>query len=68
VPRKVGYTHKLKAKSLVEFCPFCQQKIDGGGHSCPEATAAKASARLPKPKYCPLCGNIIEPGGHECPS
>jgi hypothetical protein len=67
MPRKVGYTHKLKAQSLVEYCPFCQKQIKGGSHACGEA-GAKAATRLPKPQYCPLCGKVIEPGGHECPS
>ena len=68
MPRKVGYTHKLKAQSLVEYCPFCGKRIKGGGHTCSEATAAKNSAKLGKAGYCPLCGGIIEAGGHECPA
>ena len=67
MPRKVGFTHKLKAQTLVEWCPFCGKQIKGGGHTCPQAAVAKSSARVDKPKFCPLCGNEIEPGGHECP-
>lgn len=62
---KVGFTEKLKAEKLVEFCPFCRQKIKGHAHDCPEGAMAKAG--LPEPKYCPLCGGEIEGGGHECP-
>lgn len=68
MPRKVGFVRKLKASSLVEFCPFCGDVIDGKSHVCSQAKTLKSGMRLPDAAYCPLCRNEIEPGGHECPA
>jgi len=66
--RKVGFTHKVTAVNLVEWCPFCGTIVKGKkSHTCKEASSTTAAVKLPPPRFCPLCGGEIEKSGHECP-
>lgn len=73
----VTFSRKLKRLELVEFCPFCGEKISPQGHKClefqgtPQGTTNLNVAQAAGgafPKYCPLCHELIDPTeGHACP-
>ena len=58
----------LPVAQLVEWCPFCRERIRGGHHqggTCTELCGREEAQPLARVKYCPLCGDPVS-GPHAC--